>query len=77
MLYSAEYEICPANKSQITNNCNFFLAEQLSMKISLLINMKMPTIVAIFISVSRDNFMLSWVMHEKSFITSGLANDWN
>ena len=24
-LSSAEYEICPANKSQITNNCKFFL----------------------------------------------------
>ena len=25
MLSSAEHEICPANKSQITNNCKFFL----------------------------------------------------
>ena len=24
-LSSAEHEICPANKSQITNNCKFFL----------------------------------------------------
>ena len=41
------------------------------MKISLLINMKMPTIVGIFIFISRENFTLSWVEHEKSFITSG------
>ena len=41
------------------------------MKISLLINMKMPTIVGIFIFISRENFMLNWVEHEKSFITSG------
>ena len=27
MLYSAEHEICLANKSQITNNCIFFLAK--------------------------------------------------
>ena len=27
MLNSAEHEICPANKSQITNNCKFFLAK--------------------------------------------------
>ena len=27
MLNSAEQEISPANKSQITNNCNFFLAK--------------------------------------------------
>ena len=26
MLNSAEHEICLANKSQITNNCKFFLA---------------------------------------------------
>ena len=42
------------------------------MKISLLINMKMPTFVGIFIFISKENFMLSWVEHEKSFITSGL-----
>ena len=42
----------------------------LSMEIYLLINMKMPTIVGIFIFISRENFMLSWVEHEKSFITS-------
>ena len=29
----------------------------------------MPTIVGIFIFISRENFMLSWVEHEKSFIT--------
>ena len=40
------------------------------MKISLLINMKMPTVVGIFIFISRENFMLSGVEHEKSFITS-------
>ena len=39
------------------------------MKISLLINMKMPTTVGIFIFISRENFMLSSAEHEKSFIT--------
>ena len=33
--------------------------------------MKMPTIVDTFIIISRENFMLSWIEHEKSFITSG------
>ena len=42
------------------------------MKISLLINMKMPTSVGIFIFINREIFTLSWVKHEKSFITSGL-----
>ena len=27
MLYSAEHEICTADKSQITNNCKVFLAK--------------------------------------------------
>ena len=27
VLNSAEHEICPANKSRITNNCKFFLAK--------------------------------------------------
>ena len=41
------------------------------MKFSLLTNMKMPTIVGIFIFISRENFMLSSDEHEKSFLTSG------
>ena len=77
MLNSAVHEICPAYKSQVTNNCKVFLAEHscMSRKISLQINMKMPTIVAwgmfshqpvstkvsIFISI-REKFhaQLSW-----------------
>ena len=67
VLNSAEHEIFPANKSQITNNCKFFLAKySSSMKTSLLINM---TIVGIFIFISGEHFMLSWVKHEESFIT--------
>ena len=52
MLNTAEHEICPANKSQITNNCK---------------------LVGIFIFISRENFMLNWVEHEKISITSGLS----
>ena len=36
-------------------------ATQLSMKVSLLINTKMPTIVGIFVFISREKFMLSYV----------------
>ena len=36
----------------------------------MLINVKMPTIVGILTLMSRINFVLSWVEHEKSFITS-------
>ena len=34
------------------------------------LNVKMPTIVGILTFMSRKNFMLSWIEHEKSFITS-------
>ena len=37
----------------------------------MLINVKMPTIVGILTFMSTINVMLSWVEHEKSFITSG------
>ena len=50
---------------------NSFLLNIAEHEISLIINMKMPTFVGIFISISRENFMLSWVEHEKRFITSG------
>ena len=33
--------------------------------------MKMPTIAGIFIFISRENFMLSWVEHEKKFYNLG------
>ena len=36
-----------------------------------LINFKMPTIVGILTFMSWINFVLSWVWHEKSFITLG------
>ena len=39
----------------------------------LLINVKMPTTVGILTIMSRKNFMLNSVEHEKGFITSGLA----
>ena len=67
-------EICPANKSQITTMANSFLLniaeheifsankyENASNKFSVLINMKMPTIVGIFIFIRRENFMFSRV----------------
>ena len=51
-----------------------FLALSLSdVVFIMLINVKMPTIVGILAFMSRINFLLSWVEHEKSFITSGLV----
>ena len=40
------------------------------MRVFLVINIKMPTIVGILIFISRKNFMLSLVEYEKSFMTS-------
>ena len=53
-----EIENCPANKSQITNNYKFFLLDTAGLKVSLLINMKMPTFYGLFIFISREHFML-------------------
>ena len=45
---------------------HFSCSTQLSMKFSLLINMKMPTIVGIFIFISREIFMLT-IFSKKEF----------
>ena len=37
--------------------------------------MKMPTLVGIFMFMSRENLMLSWVAHEESFITLEHVSD--
>ena len=43
----------------IPGDKHFSCSTQLSKKFSLLINIKMPTVVAIFIFISREFFMLS------------------
>ena len=50
-----------------------FLALSLSDKVVfiMLVNVKKPTIVGILTFMSRINFVLSLVEHEKGFITSG------
>ena len=71
MLNSSKNEICFAYKKLNTKTLNFFsCTTELSIKFFLLINIKMPTTVGILIFMSRKNFMLKWVEHEKSFITS-------
>ena len=50
----------------------FSCSAQLSMKFSLLINMKMPTIVGIFIFISRENFRLSYILQMKIVVVSNL-----
>ena len=55
-----------------------FLAFKLSDVVFItLINVKMPTFVGILTFMSVIHFMLSWVEHEKSLITSGPDLDQN
>ena len=49
----------------------FFAVSLSDVLFIMLINVKMSTIVGILTFMSRTNFVLSWVEHEKSFITSG------
>ena len=71
MLNSAEHDILNARKYRNIKKFSIFQA-QISLEcIFLLINVKMPIIVGILTFMSRRKFMLSWVEHEKSFITSG------
>ena len=52
-----------------------FLALSLSdVVFIMLINVKTPTIVGILTFMGRINFVLSWVEHEISFISSGPGN---
>ena len=74
MLNSVENEILNAHKYKKYQEIRLFQAE-ISLKCYFppppLINIKMPTIVGILTFMSRNNFMLSLIEHENSFITSG------
>ena len=68
MLNSTEHEILTAHTNENTDkNCFCFKSDVVFI---MLINVKMPTIVGILTFISRINFMLSWVEHEKKIITS-------
>ena len=60
MLNPAEHEIFSANKYENANNI-----------CSAMFSMKELTIISNLRFISKTNFMLSWVEHETSFITSG------
>ena len=66
MLNLAKNEICSVYKKLNTSNLNFLLAQQnwAWNFFFLLITIKTPTIVGIFIFISRKNFMLNWVEYE-------------
>ena len=69
------HEISTAHKKYKYWQIKIFLALSLSDVVHvliLLVNLKMPTLVGILTFMSRMNFVLSWVEHGKSFITSGL-----
>ena len=70
MLNSFEHKILYAHKYKKYQGIRFFLgSDKPRMLFFPLINVKMPTIFGILTFMSRKNFMLSWVEHEKSFIT--------
>ena len=70
MLSSTEHEISTTQKLKHPT-VKMFLALSLSdVVFIMLINVKMPTLVGILTFISRINFLLSRVEHEKSFITS-------
>ena len=60
-----------AHKYKNIRKFGFLGSDKPIMLFSLFINVKMPTIVGILTFMSRKNFMLDSVEHEKSFITSG------
>ena len=62
--------VLPINR-KLLKTVNSFLLNITEHESFLLIHMKMPTIVRIFIFISRENFMPSRVELEKCFITSG------
>ena len=71
MLNSFEHEILNVHKYKNIKKFGIFKAQLTRMLFFPLIHVKMPTIVGILTSMSGENFMLNWVEHEKSFITSG------
>ena len=70
MLNSAEHAICSANKSLINNNCKFsfffffFFAKIAEHENFSANKYENANIVGIFIFISREMFVLSWVEQE-------------
>ena len=70
--FMLEIEICPANKSQITNNRTFFLANIAAWK-SLLMNMKCQLLLA-FLFLLAEKISCSDELNMKRVLTSGSAS---
>ena len=70
MLNSIEREILNVHTVKYTYRL-FLGSDKPRLLFFSLINVKMPTIVGILTFMSKKNFMLIWVEHEKSLITSG------
>ena len=74
MLNTAKHEILNAHKYKNIEK-HFSGSDKPKMLFFLLIKAEMPT-NGISTFMSRKNFMLSWVEHEKSFITTGPKRIW-
>ena len=68
MLNSTEHEISSAHKNKLMKSKIFLVLKSSDAVFILLINVKMPIIVGILTFMSRINFMLCLVEHEKSLI---------
>ena len=56
---------------KISRNSAFLGSDKPTMLLFPLMNVKMPTIVGFLTFMSRKNFMLNWVLHEKRYIILG------
>ena len=57
-------------KTKLLRNTTFFAFKLSDIAYNMLINVQMPTIVRILTFMSMIDFVLSLVVHEKSFINS-------
>ena len=74
MLNSVQHEILNAHKYENINKFSIFQAQiSLESYFFLLINVKMSTNVGILTFMSRTNFMLRGVEHEKKFYNLGAS----
>ena len=64
------YNFSPGPEAVQLFSCSILL----SMQFSLLIDMKMPTIVGIFIFISKENFMLRYVWQVKKMQLSVICD---
>ena len=64
-------KFCLLINSKLLKSIAVFFLSLVECKIFCAYEMKMPTLIGIFIFISRENFMFSWVEHVNKFLISG------